>query len=134
MQLIQFLIRILNHPIVKTLAIIQFVIAIIIFYSAALMPFNDEPSSIPPWVLHLIGNILLALSASAAAYRFIRLRTIFFICCGLSLAAELSQLLTADRFADPADALTNIVGLLIGCAIATPLFIIKQRTDKNPAS
>ncbi len=129
-KLFKTLSQFLRHPLIRAVAILQFIIALVIFYWAALMPFDDEPSNIPAWALHLTGNILLALSTSIAIYPFFRLRSIFFMCCALSLAAELSQLLTANRFSDPFDAATNIVGLVIGCTLALPLFAIKNQTSK----
>ncbi len=103
----------ISHPFVSLIRISQFVAAVVIFFYAALMPADNSPSAVHPFLLHLLGNALLLGSTWVALAGKHSLTKIFVICAGLSAMAELAQSLTSSRTTDPIDFVANGLGLLL---------------------
>lgn len=120
-----YLAQLMHHPIVRALSLMQFGLALMIFFYAALMPSGSAPPTFPPALLHLVGNILLAISAGVAFFPWLRIRGLLGFTLVISLLAELGQSFTSTRVTDPADIATNIVGLCIG-------FLAIKLTLKHP--
>ena len=98
--------------------VIQFFVAIGIFTFAALMPANYVPSGTQDHTLHFIGNTLLFLSASVAAFGRMKLGLLILLLIPYSLLIELSQWLTPTRQVDSKDIAANMLGLSCGYLIA----------------
>ena len=109
-----------THPVVTALRRSQFVLALVVFYYAALAP-ADGPGSIPPLVLHFVGNVLLITSCWLALWRKLSSAKLFIACLFLTIIAEGAQGITATRVADPADLLANVIGLLVGLGLCTAI-------------
>lgn len=125
--------KLFEHPIIKGLRVLQFAIALIIFFAAALMPFSGGPGVIPDKVLHLIGNILLINSAWLALVTYLKLRWIAVLAVIISLASELSQSLTASRISDIYDLAANFAGLLLGYLLCLAWQSVLQRCPQGSA-
>ncbi|WP_086929736.1 VanZ family protein [Agarilytica rhodophyticola] len=115
--LLQILRFIFQNPIFKVLRIFQFLLAIGIFFTFALMPVNNTPSNIPPAALHFTGNLLLITSAWVALLEYLKTSRIFILSAVLSLCSELAQSLTTTRITDPMDLGYNLIGLSVGVLI-----------------
>ena len=108
----------LEHPLVLVIRYTQLVAAIIIFAFAALATFPDDGSKgIPMPVLHIIGNILLLLSAWVALFNKMPLRQILGFIIPYSVVIELMQGFTETRTVDHLDLVANFIGLFIAYGI-----------------
>jgi len=103
----------LNHPVAIFLRLLQVLVAVFIFFYAALMPADGSPNTIHPLILHLMGNFLLLGSTWLALFHKLS-PTVLLLACGmLSIAAELAQSFTDTRISDPVDFGANALGLLL---------------------
>lgn len=109
----------LFHPAISVLRVLQFFLAVGIFFYFTLMPADYTPSQYPDKLMHYIGNILLMGSAYVALMGRLRIHFIVLLCALLSLASELGQSFTATRITDPADLAMNALG------IATAYFVCR---------
>jgi VanZ family protein len=100
------------------LRIIQFLIALMVFTAGALMPSNYITASTSDHTLHFIGNALLFLSASVAAFGRMKLGMLILLLIPYSLLIELSQWLTPSRQVDSKDMIANMLGLTCGFLMA----------------
>ncbi len=101
----------LFHPAISAVRVLQFFLAVGIFFYFTLMPADNTTSQYPDKLMHYIGNILLMGSAYVALMGRLRLHFIVVLCCLLSLASELGQSFTATRVTDPADLAMNVLGI-----------------------
>lgn len=108
----------LRTKIVLFLRVAQFFTALAIFTYAALMPATYITTSQPDHVLHFIGNTLLFLSASIAAFGRMKLGILILLLIPYSLLIELSQWLSPSRHVDSKDIIANMLGLTCGYIIA----------------
>lgn len=97
---------------------LQFFVAVGVFTYAALMPANHISTNQPDHMLHFIGNTLLFLSASVAAFGRMKLGLLVLLLIPYSVLIELSQWLTPTRQVDGKDVVANMLGLTCGYAIA----------------
>ncbi len=109
----------------------QFLLAIVIFSTLALMPNPDKINlGISDFALHFAGNVLLILSAWVACLgRYDAWMPLLFA-IPYSILIELSQGLTAYRQPGLYDILANISGLAVGfiiCATIERKFRIYNR-------
>jgi len=118
------------HPIISTLRYLQLPIAIAIFIYAALFPSSQNNDlNLSATVLHLIGNILLILSAWTAMTSKVSLNKIFVGAAFFSLAIELSQSFTQTRVTDVFDIAVNFIGLGCGyllCLLGEKIVLPRQ--------
>lgn len=96
--------------------IAQFVLAVIIFTYAALMPSDQVTVNQSDTVLHVVGNFLLLTSAWLAFQTRISLHSLFALILPYSLFVEYAQVFTASRSYDVQDLLANAGGLIIALA------------------
>ncbi len=105
-------------PVVRTLRVGQFVIAVCIFTYMALMPASMLKTQQADSTLHFIGNFLLFLSAWLACYGRFNIGLLLLALVPYSLTIELLQWLAPSRFVDSRDMLANGLGLLTGALVA----------------
>lgn len=110
--------RLLRTRFVLWVRVLQFFVAVGVFTYAALMPANHISTTQPDHTLHFVGNALLFLSASVAAFGRLKLGLLVLLLIPYSLLIELSQWLTPSRHVDSADVLANMLGLTCGYIIA----------------
>ena len=122
------IIRLFLHPLARSVRIVQFLLALAIYFYAALMPTNETPATLPAWLLHFIGNVLLILSAWTALFYWWRFRHIAIACISLALLAELAQGATATRIVDPLDLVSNAAGLMAGGSLC---FVLEKAFRKR---
>ncbi len=102
----------------RWLRILQFLVAIIVFSYAVLMPASQVQSlNKPDWLMHFCGNLLLFMSASVAFYGRLRIPLLIFFLLPYSLLLELAQRYAPGRSVDPRDMLYNLAGLTTGLLI-----------------
>lgn len=100
------------------LRILQFFLAAGIFAYAALMPASHINTSHSDHTLHFVGNVLLFLSASVAAFGRMKLGLLILMLIPYSLLIEMTQWLTPSRTVDSKDVMANMLGLVCGYVIA----------------
>lgn len=105
-------------PIVRSLRVGQFIVALCIFTYAALMPASTLKTQLADTTLHFGGNVLLFLSAWLAGYGRLKIWQVLAMLVPYSLLVELAQWLAPSRMVDNFDMLINILGLATGLAIA----------------
>ena len=105
-----FLIRFIN-----LIVIAQLLAALPIYFNAAFGTGSDAGGiQIDPLILHLVGNILLALSINLALFKWTSLKIRIIISCCIAALAEFGQLLVPTRHFDWLDLLANALGLVVG--------------------
>jgi VanZ family protein len=100
------------------LRISQFILALCIFTSAALLPGDKLPEISSDHTLHFFGNALLFLSASVAFMGRTKLGILILLLVPYSLLIEMGQSLSPGRQVDIHDVWANIAGLAAGYLIA----------------
>lgn len=112
----------LQSRLFRAVRIGQFLLAVLVFTTFALMPtryVQEIPSSAP--TLHFIGNFLLFCSAWAAWFGRTKLGLLILLLVPYSVAIELAQWLTPNRQVDQYDLFANIAGLGAGYLFALAL-------------
>lgn len=118
-----------HNPIFKAIRVLQFLLAIVIFFLFALMPAGDTPPTIPPAILHFTGNLLLISSAWVALAESLTLKKILILTFILSICSELAQSFTVSRVTDIIDFCINFIGLFFGawlCSIGSRILKAKD--------
>lgn len=105
-------------PIVRSLRVGQFAIAVSIFTYFALVPSSALNTSQSDITLHFAGNFLLFLSAWLACYGRLNSWRLLLLLVPYSLLIELAQWLAPTRFVDSRDMLANMAGLATGLTVA----------------
>lgn len=105
-------------PIVRSVRVGQFVVAVCVFTYAALMPASMLRTEQADSTLHFVGNFLLFLSAWLACYGRFNIGVVLLGLVPYSLAIELAQWLAPSRFVDSRDMLANGLGLATGAVVA----------------
>lgn len=96
----------------------QFILALGIFAFAALMPPSYIPNVSSDKTMHLVGNVLLMLSACVALMGRMKLGLLLLMLIPYSLLIETTQWLAPDRQVDLRDVVANMIGLVIGYLLA----------------
>lgn len=105
-------------PLVRSLRVGQFAVAVCIFTYVALMPASMIRTEQTDSTLHFAGNLLLFLSAWLACYGRFNIGVLLLALVPYSLTIELAQWLAPTRFVDRHDMLANGLGLATGALIA----------------
>ena len=109
----------------------QFALALAIFAFAALMPGKYVPNVTTDKTMHLIGNMLLMLSACVALMGRMKLGLLLLMLIPYSLLIETSQWLTPGRQMDLKDVAANMLGLGIGYLLSHLIEHIWNRVNRS---
>ncbi|MBC6904438.1 VanZ family protein [Saccharophagus sp. K07] len=132
--MISFIDRFLKSRLFFCIRIGQFLIALAVFSTFALMPAEYVKGvATSDKSLHFMGNLLLMLSACVALMGRLKLVVLLLLLIPYSIAMEFGQWLSPGRHFDPRDMVANILGLVTGYILVHLVEFIWNRVNQREA-